>query len=255
MSNFVGTTAIAGIGATEFSKDSGRSELQLACEAVLAAIDDAGLEPSEVDGMVTFTAETNPEIEIARLTGIGDLKFFSRIHHGGGAACGTIQQAAMAVAEGVADVVVVLPGLQRALRPPLRHRRPGPAAVGQRRGAHFSWYAPFGLLTPAQWVAMFGTPLHARVRRHQRGLRPGVGGRPQARRHQPEGVVLRAADHARGPPEQPVDRRAAAPARLLPGERRRPGAGRHLARAGPGPAATRRRSSSAPPRARATTSR
>ena len=74
---FVGTTAVAGIGATEFSKASGRSEMQLACEATVAALADAGIEPSEVDGMVTFTADTNPEIEIARLTGIGDLQFFA----------------------------------------------------------------------------------------------------------------------------------------------------------------------------------
>ena len=58
-------SAIAGIGATEFSKDSGRSELRLAVECVKAALDDAGLAPSEVDGMVTFTMETNPEIEVA----------------------------------------------------------------------------------------------------------------------------------------------------------------------------------------------
>ncbi len=32
--------AIVGIGHTEFSKNSGRSELQLACEAVKAALDD-----------------------------------------------------------------------------------------------------------------------------------------------------------------------------------------------------------------------
>jgi acetyl-CoA acetyltransferase len=153
---FVGTTAVAGIGATEFSKASGRSEMQLACEATVAALEDAGIEPSEVDGMVTFTADTNPEIEIARLTGIGDLKFFSRIHHGGGAACGTVQQAAMAVAEGIADVVVVY----RAFNERSGHRfgtgvqdRP-PAANAE--AAHFAWYAPFGLLTPAQWVAMFG---------------------------------------------------------------------------------------------------
>ena len=31
----------AGIGQTEFSKESGRSELQLACEAIKAALDDA----------------------------------------------------------------------------------------------------------------------------------------------------------------------------------------------------------------------
>ncbi len=41
--------AIAGIGATEFSKESGRTELQLAVEAVAAALDDAGLPASEVD--------------------------------------------------------------------------------------------------------------------------------------------------------------------------------------------------------------
>ena len=56
--------------------------------------------------MVTSRSDTNPEIEIARSLGIGDLTFFSRIHYGGGAACATIQQAAMAVATGVADVVV-----------------------------------------------------------------------------------------------------------------------------------------------------
>jgi len=153
---FAGTTAVAGIGATEFSKASGRSEMQLACEATVTALEDAGIEPSEVDGMVTFTADTNPEIEIARLTGIGDLKFFSRIHHGGGAACGTVQQAAMAVAEGIADLVVVY----RAFNERSGNRfgtgvqdRP-PAANAE--AAHFAWYAPFGLLTPAQWVAMFG---------------------------------------------------------------------------------------------------
>jgi len=156
VSNFVGTTAVAGIGATEFSKASGRSEMQLACEATILALEDAGIEPSEVDGMVTFTANTNPEIEIARLTGIGELTFFSRIHHGGGAACGTVQQAAMAVAEGIADVVVVY----RAFNERSGNRfgtgvQDRPLAANAE-AAHFSWYAPFGLLTPAQWVAMFG---------------------------------------------------------------------------------------------------
>ena len=42
--------AIAGIGATEFSKDSGRSELRLAVEAIGAALEDAGLRPEDVDG-------------------------------------------------------------------------------------------------------------------------------------------------------------------------------------------------------------
>src|SRR6202022_4345968 len=101
-SSLPGSCAIVGIGQTEFSKESGRSELQLACEAVSAALDDAGLAPSDVDGMVTFTMDSSDEIDIARNVGIGDLSFFSRVHHGGGAASGTVVHAAMAVAAGVA---------------------------------------------------------------------------------------------------------------------------------------------------------
>src|ERR1700709_1697319 len=100
MSRLPGAAAIAGIGQTEFSKESGRSELQLACEAVSAAFDDAGLSPSEVDGMVTFTMDSSDEIEVARNVGIGDLTFFSRVPHGGGAAAGTVAHAANAAAAG-----------------------------------------------------------------------------------------------------------------------------------------------------------
>ncbi|HUC35623.1 MAG TPA: lipid-transfer protein [Acidimicrobiales bacterium] len=159
---YAGTTAICGIGATEFSKDSGRSELRLAVEAVGAAISDAGLSPKDVDGLVTFSADTNPEIEVARSLGMGELTFFSRIHYGGGAACATVQQAAMAVVCGVADVVVCY----RAFNERSGHRFG--AGVQQRapvpnaENANFSWYAPQGLLTPASWVAMFAQRyLHA----------------------------------------------------------------------------------------------
>src|SRR5438105_14303453 len=149
--------AIVGIGATEFSKDSGRSELRLAVEATAAALDDAGIDPAQVDGMVTFTMDGNPEIEIARNLGIGELNFFSRISHGGGAACATVQQAALAVATGVADVVVCYRAFNersgRRFGAGVQDRPPMPTA----ESAHFSWYAPFGLLTPAQWVAMFAT--------------------------------------------------------------------------------------------------
>lgn len=145
--------AIVGIGQTEFSKNSGRSELQLACEAVKAALDDAGLTPSDVDGMTTFTMDANDEIEVARAVGIGDLTFFSRIPYGGGAAIGVLQQAVMAVATGVAETVVVY----RAFNERSGRRY----SVGISEGIvtadliHWSWYLPFGLLTPASWVAMY----------------------------------------------------------------------------------------------------
>ncbi|UUZ58782.1 hypothetical protein [Nocardioides sp. B-3] len=107
---FSGAAAIAGIGATEFSKASGRSELQLSCEATLSALADAGLTPADVDGLVTFTMDNSSEIALARELGMGELSFFSRINYGGGAACATVQQAAMAVATGMATTVVAYRG-------------------------------------------------------------------------------------------------------------------------------------------------
>ena len=96
--NVSGEAAIAGVANTEFSKNSGVSELELASMAVRDAIADAGLKPSDVDGMTTFTLDNTDEIEIARAVGIGDLTFYSRVPHGGGAATGLVHQAVMAVA-------------------------------------------------------------------------------------------------------------------------------------------------------------
>ena len=142
--SFVGKTAIAGIGATEFSKDSGRSELRLAAEAVDLALRDAGIEPAEVDGLVTFSADTNPEIEVARSLGIGELTFFSRVHYGGGAGCGTIQQAAMAIEAGVADVVVCYRAFNERSGNRFGAGVQGRMPVPNAETAHFAWYAPRG---------------------------------------------------------------------------------------------------------------
>ena len=144
---------IVGIGQTDFSKNSGRSEMQLAAECVKAAIADAGLQPSDVDGMTTFTLDTNDEIEVARCVGVGDLSFFSRTPHGGGAAIGIVHQAAMAVATGAAEVVVGYRALNG--RSGQRYSQGVSGDIVTSDLIHWGWYMPFGLLTPASWVAMF----------------------------------------------------------------------------------------------------
>ena len=75
---------IVGIGHTEYSKDSGRSELKLACEAIQAALDDAGLRATDVDGISKYTMDNNDPVEIARCLGIPHLRFFSEVAYGGG---------------------------------------------------------------------------------------------------------------------------------------------------------------------------
>jgi hypothetical protein len=61
---------IAGIGHTEFSQSSGRSTLQLAAEASIAAVRDAGLSPADIDGTVTFSMDTNDELALIRSLGV-----------------------------------------------------------------------------------------------------------------------------------------------------------------------------------------
>ncbi len=151
---FRGAAAIAGIGATDFSKDSGRSELQLSAEATLAALADAGLKPSDVDGLVTFTMDNSSEIALARELGMGDLRFFSRINYGGGAACATVQQAALAVSAGMADVVVCYRGFNERSGQRFGQVQNWAATQVNTNGLDNAWTYPSGLSTPAATVAV-----------------------------------------------------------------------------------------------------
>jgi acetyl-CoA acetyltransferase len=144
--------AIAGIGLTEFSKDSGVSELALAAQCVSAACADAGLDPGEIDGLVSYTLDSTDEIELARAVGAGDLTFFSKINYGGGAAVGTIAQAAMAVATGQATTVVCYRAMNGR-----SGKRMGQGISGDITTSdliHWSWYMPYGMLIPGSWIAM-----------------------------------------------------------------------------------------------------
>src|SRR5689334_23406288 len=93
-------TAIVGIGQTRFAKALDGSEKRLACEAITAALDDAGIDPSEVDAMASYTMEATEEVEVAKNIGAGDLTFFSRVGYGGGGGCATVAHLAMAIATG-----------------------------------------------------------------------------------------------------------------------------------------------------------
>ncbi len=149
-----GRAAIAGIGQTEFSKESGRTELQLACEAVQAALADAGVRPADVDGLVTFTMDTTEEMELTRNLGIAELSMFCRVPYGGGASAATVMHAAMAVATGVADVVVCY----RAFNERSGNRFGNMSARVDELPLWLSWYGPYGLMTPAAWVGLYARP-------------------------------------------------------------------------------------------------
>ena len=142
-------TAIVGIGQTEWGKGLEDAELVLALRAIKAALDDAGIEPGEVDGLSSYTLETSDEVDIARNLGLGDITWFSQVGYGGGAGCGVVGHAAVAVATGQANVAVAW-----------RSRKRGAAAsrpwsqVASRVGGSHQWSRPFGLLRPVDEIAM-----------------------------------------------------------------------------------------------------
>ena len=146
-------TAIVGIGHTEYSRDSGRSELTLACEAISAAIADAGLMPADIDGITKFTMDNNDPVDIARNLGIPELRYAGEVNYGGGGGpMGTILQAAMAVATGQAKAVVAFRAMNE--RSGRGTPRFGQAASAAGAAGLHSYQAPYGLFSPAQMVAL-----------------------------------------------------------------------------------------------------
>ncbi|MEQ1438850.1 lipid-transfer protein [Fontimonas sp. SYSU GA230001] len=147
--------AIAGIGATEFSKESGRSELQLAAECSLAACQDAGVDPRDIDGMITFTIDNSDEIGLARCLGVKDLAYTTRIPGGGAAAAATIYQAMALVNAGLCNNVLIW----RAMNERSQYRfGQNPTNMQGYTGGHGTgtllWCIPFGAMTPASWAAL-----------------------------------------------------------------------------------------------------
>ena len=153
-------TAIVGIGQTEFSKSLPESEVALACRAIKAALDEAGIHPSEVDGLSSFTMEHFVEVEVARNLGLGDITFFSQISYGGGAGCATVGHAAMAVATGQARVAVAWRSRKRGSRASRIW-----AQTGNRVSGQGEWSRPWGLVRPVDEIAML-----ARRAMHEYGM-------------------------------------------------------------------------------------
>ncbi len=141
--------AIVGIGQTAFAKQLEPPEKVLALEAIANALDDAGIEPGEVDGLSSYTLETTEEIEIARNLGLGDITYFGQVGYGGGAGCGVVGQAAMAVAAGQCNVAVAWRSRKRGAAA----SRPW-ASVASRVGGNNQLTRPFGLLRPVDEIAM-----------------------------------------------------------------------------------------------------
>jgi len=142
-------TAIVGIGQTRFGdKGLPDTELSLACQAISMAIDDAGVLPSEVNGLCMFSMEGGREVEVARNVGLGEVSFFCEVGYGGGAGCGTVGHAAMAVATGQCEVAVAWRARKRADK-----KSRVWSQTSARLADYTQWSRPAGLLRPVDELA------------------------------------------------------------------------------------------------------
>src|SRR5579883_1265577 len=106
--------AISGIGETRYYKRGAApvSEFALACEAVLHAVDDAGLDIEQIDGFASYSNDRNEPVRLAAALGIPELRYSGMAWGGGGGGiCAAVANAAAAVAAGYANCVVVFRAL------------------------------------------------------------------------------------------------------------------------------------------------
>jgi acetyl-CoA acetyltransferase len=150
-----GKVAVVGVGETTYYKygQSPDSEFKMALQAILAACADAGIDPRQVDGFASFANDRNDPSRLAAALGLPELRFSNmQWGAGGGGAAAAVGNAAMAVASGVANCVVVFRALAQGQFHRLGVSGYGGAAATATGEAAFT--EPYGLLSPAHMFAM-----------------------------------------------------------------------------------------------------
>jgi acetyl-CoA acetyltransferase len=157
---------LVGVGETRYAKWGGitdTSEHALALEAILAAVDDAGLTVDDVDGLGSFADDRNQAIFLAADLGLPELRWADMVWlPGGGGAAAAVHHAVLAVEAGVAEVVVVYRSLcqgqfGRFGQGPGARRSPEPPRLRRARtllDAEIAFTMPFGMFNPPIAYAM-----------------------------------------------------------------------------------------------------
>jgi acetyl-CoA acetyltransferase len=99
--------AITGVGETAYSRASGKSVLALQLEASLKAIDDAGLTPKDIDGIIAYAPSAVVAEDFITNFGIPDLRFSASTPMGGASCVAAVQCAIAAISAGICNHVLL----------------------------------------------------------------------------------------------------------------------------------------------------
>ncbi len=148
-----GKAVVVGVGESEYYKRGGapETEFQLACKAIRRAVEDAGLDLSEVDGLTTYMDQRNSPLRLAEALGLKELRWsMTPLAGGGNNSAAALMCADAAVSAGYARYVVAF----RALAQGQFHRLGSGQGGGGDGARGMAWGRPYGLMTPAQECAM-----------------------------------------------------------------------------------------------------
>jgi acetyl-CoA acetyltransferase len=152
--------AITGIGRSEIGRRLMRPPVSLTVDACRAAIADAGLELSDIDGLATWPGGMSGAGGITE-GGIPVVEEALGIHptwHGGGmetsGQTGNMMNAMLAVASGLCRHVLCFRTVWEATNTELLRTGQLPLPKGGALGGDFQWRIPFGSTSAAQWIGM-----------------------------------------------------------------------------------------------------
>lgn len=150
-------TAIVGIGWTKYTKESGKTPLALALEASRNAIEDSGLAVKDIDGVVSYSLQDSVSTSlVATSLGLPILRYSQDESAGGGVACSVVSNAAMAVASGMANNVLVFRAMNGSSG--LRYSRGDRTALRSGTGvgsdAETQFLAPYGATVASHYYAL-----------------------------------------------------------------------------------------------------
>lgn len=141
--------AIAGVSETDWTKNSGRTPHTLALQAVKNAMDDAGLQPNQIDGILSYSEmDSSDPLDVANGLGIRP-NMYCEIVGGGSSTEYLIGSAIGSIEAGMAETVVIF----RAMNGRSSVRMGTDAMTGAPfPGAEFM--LPYGLMAPAQMFSL-----------------------------------------------------------------------------------------------------
>jgi acetyl-CoA acetyltransferase len=147
-----GKVAIVGIGETQYYRHgkSPDSEFKMALKAILAACSDAHLDPTEIEGICSFSNDRCDPSRLAAALGMKTLRSTVMQWGGGGGGCAAaVANGAAAIHAGLADCVVIYRSLAQG-----EQGRFGQSTQAATISGDMAYQTPYGMMAPPQKFAM-----------------------------------------------------------------------------------------------------